>query len=343
MADLDRLLLAACAGALLGGGLQFLVQLPAVAREIRGFRISWSWRDSRVREAIAAFAPAVGGRGVLQLSSYLDQVLASLLAPGAVAALQYGQQLYLLPIGLLPVSLAAASLPQLSAKVTGAAGSGPGACWPTSSRSASSALPAAGRLPRLRGARRRSALPDWELRRQGGAAGRRGARRLRARAARGLSGRCRAASTPAADTRRPAAIAAARVVVGTAVALPGDGRARPIGDRRGGSLSSSIFGAAGLALGSAAGSWLEFGALWRRLRVLELLLRMPWSDLARSLLLAVVSAALGWLVGWLLPAGTPVAVKAAVLGLFGLTYVGGALAWGVPEEGIRRRLHLRRR
>jgi putative peptidoglycan lipid II flippase len=104
-------------------------------------------------------------------------------------------------------------------------------------------------------------------------------------------------------------------------------------------------GAVGLALGSAAGSWLEFGALWRRLRVLEPSLRMPWSDLARSLLLAVVSAALGWLVGWLLPAGTPVAVEAAaVLGLFGLTYVGGALAWGVPEaEGIRRRLHLRRR
>ncbi len=44
--------------------------------------------------------PAIMGRGVVQLSGYLDLVLASLLAIGAVARLRYAQTLYLLPISL---------------------------------------------------------------------------------------------------------------------------------------------------------------------------------------------------------------------------------------------------
>ena len=49
---LDRLLFAACWGGLLGGLLQFLVQLPAVARVLRGFRLSFSTRVPGVREAL---------------------------------------------------------------------------------------------------------------------------------------------------------------------------------------------------------------------------------------------------------------------------------------------------
>lgn len=114
--DRDRLLLAGCIGALVGGGLQFLVQLPLVARVLNGFRFSLSPRVGGVKEAIGAFAPLTAGRGAVQLSSYLDQFLASFLAAGALAALGWAQILYILPISLFGMSVAAAELPELAVR-----------------------------------------------------------------------------------------------------------------------------------------------------------------------------------------------------------------------------------
>ena len=111
---LDRLVVAACVGALIGGVLQFSFQLPAVAQLLRGFRLSISPKVGGVSEALNAFAPLVAGRGAVQLSSYLDYFLGSFLAAGAVAALGWAQTLYLLPIGLFGMSVAAAELPELA-------------------------------------------------------------------------------------------------------------------------------------------------------------------------------------------------------------------------------------
>jgi putative peptidoglycan lipid II flippase len=110
----DRLLYAVCAGALVGGLLQFAVQLPFVFRELRGFRLSLSRKVEGVREAIRATGPVLAGRGVHQLSSYLDLVLASFLAAGALSSLRYAQVLALLPVSLFGMSVAAAELPELS-------------------------------------------------------------------------------------------------------------------------------------------------------------------------------------------------------------------------------------
>ena len=114
LATLDRLLFAACWGALAGGFLQFLVQLPVVARVLRGFRLSFSTRVTGVPEALKAFAPVLAGRGVVQLAGYLDQFLASFLAAGAVGVLGYAQMPYMLPISLFGMSVAAAELPELA-------------------------------------------------------------------------------------------------------------------------------------------------------------------------------------------------------------------------------------
>jgi putative peptidoglycan lipid II flippase len=54
------------------------------------------------------------GRGVVQLSGWLDLVLASLLFDGAVAALTYAQTFYMLPVSLFGMSIAASELPELS-------------------------------------------------------------------------------------------------------------------------------------------------------------------------------------------------------------------------------------
>ncbi|HSG39244.1 MAG TPA: murein biosynthesis integral membrane protein MurJ [Thermoanaerobaculia bacterium] len=114
LAALNRLLFAACWGALAGGALQLLVQLPTVLRLLRGFRPSLSPRVAGVKEALGAFGPVLAGRGVVQLAGYLDIFLASFLAAGAVGALGYAQILYLLPISLFGMSVAASELPELS-------------------------------------------------------------------------------------------------------------------------------------------------------------------------------------------------------------------------------------
>ena len=112
--DLETVLLAAMLGSLLGGVLQFLVQLPSVLRVLRGFRLSVSTRVEGVREALGAFAPVLAGRGVAQVSSYVDAVLAGFAVQGTVGVLRPALVLYMLPISLFGMSVAASELPELS-------------------------------------------------------------------------------------------------------------------------------------------------------------------------------------------------------------------------------------
>lgn len=105
---------AAAWGVLIGGGLQFLIQLPAVRAVVPHLRITFSTRLQAVRTVSRRFLPAVAGRGVVTLGNYTDLILASLLATGAVAVLDRAQVLYLLPISVFAVSVAAADLPELS-------------------------------------------------------------------------------------------------------------------------------------------------------------------------------------------------------------------------------------
>ena len=114
MDALTRLLRAAFLGGLVGGALQLMFQLPFVAQVIKGFRVGWSTRVRGVRAALRAAGPAIAGRGVAQLSAWLDLFLASMLAAGSVAALGFAQVLYLLPISLFGLSVAASGLPDLS-------------------------------------------------------------------------------------------------------------------------------------------------------------------------------------------------------------------------------------
>lgn len=112
--DLDGLLLAAAWGALAGGVLQFAVQLPAVRKLDRQIRLNTGRNEPAFHDAVRKAVPAIMGRGVVQLSSYVDLLLGSLLAIGAVARLGYAQTLYLLPVSLFGMSVAAAELPDLA-------------------------------------------------------------------------------------------------------------------------------------------------------------------------------------------------------------------------------------
>ncbi|MEQ1581599.1 MAG: murein biosynthesis integral membrane protein MurJ [Steroidobacteraceae bacterium] len=112
--DLDGLLMAAVWGALVGGFLQFGIQLPWVLKLDREIRLNSGRGEPAFREIVRNAGPAIMGRGVVQLSTYVDMVLGSLLAIGAVARLRYAQALYVLPISLFGMSIAAAELPDLA-------------------------------------------------------------------------------------------------------------------------------------------------------------------------------------------------------------------------------------
>lgn len=113
----DRLVIAACYGALAGGLLQFLVQLPLVMRLLGGIHLFPRGPVEGVKDALRAFGPVVAGRGVYQLSAYIDLLLASFLAGGAIAALGWAQTLYVLPVSLFGLSVAAAELPEMSRRL----------------------------------------------------------------------------------------------------------------------------------------------------------------------------------------------------------------------------------
>jgi putative peptidoglycan lipid II flippase len=107
-------------GAVAGGALQLAVQLPVVIRLLGGVRPGGLWPslglgNVHLREVVRNFLPVVAGRGVVQLSAYLDSFIASWLPGGAVAALAYAQTLYLLPVSLFGMSVSAAALPSMSA------------------------------------------------------------------------------------------------------------------------------------------------------------------------------------------------------------------------------------
>lgn len=98
----------------LGGILEVGVQVPTIRRLAPAIRPSLQLAVPEVREVGRRFLPVVLARGVVQIGAYIDLLLASFLAVGALAALGYAQILYLLPVSLFALSVAAAELPELS-------------------------------------------------------------------------------------------------------------------------------------------------------------------------------------------------------------------------------------
>jgi len=97
-----------------GSALQLGVQLPVVLRLMRRLRPNLDTSSPHVREVVRNFGPVFISRGVVQISGYVDNLLASLISPAAVAALTVGQTVNMLPVSLFGMSVSAAELPAMS-------------------------------------------------------------------------------------------------------------------------------------------------------------------------------------------------------------------------------------
>ncbi len=101
-------------GSVIGSALQFGVQWPTVMKLVRRIRPVLDVASEQVRTVVRNFFPVFMSRGVVQISAFVDAVLASFLPVGSVVALTYAQSLYTLPVSLFGMSVSAAELPAMS-------------------------------------------------------------------------------------------------------------------------------------------------------------------------------------------------------------------------------------
>jgi putative peptidoglycan lipid II flippase len=314
-------------GSVVGSALQLLVQLPVVRSLVPDLRLALDTASDNVRIVLRNFAPVFVSRGVVQISAYVDSLLASLLPTGAVTGLANAQLLYTLPVSLFGMSVSAAELPAM-AGVAGTAGADalrdrlnrglrqiaffvvPSAmAFLALGDVIAAALLQTGRFTRS------DAEYVWGIL-AGSAVG------LLA----STLGRLYSSTYYALrDTRTPLRYAIVRVVLTTilgylcAIVLP-----PMIGLPR-------EWGTAGLTASAGIAGWLEFLLLRATLNR-----RIGGTGLARTFvaqlwLSAIAGAAAAWAVKLTIPASNPIVIAAAVLLPYGVVYIGLTLATGVPE------------
>ena len=102
-----------------GAALQFLAQVPMVLKLVPRLRLALGRGRVGVRRVVTNFTPVFFSRGVVQISAYVDQLLASLLPAGTVALLGYAVVVYTLPVSLFGMAISAAELPEMASAVGG--------------------------------------------------------------------------------------------------------------------------------------------------------------------------------------------------------------------------------
>lgn len=326
--DLPELAVYLAWGSVAGSVLQVIVQLPAIARVARP-RIGWEVASVHVRSVLVNFVPVFFSRGVVQVSAYVDLLLASLLPTGAVTGIANAQLIYTLPISLFGMSVAAAELPAMS----GAAAADPRGEQVIRARLQAAlrqvaylAVPSAVAFLSLGDTIAAAVLQTGRF----SAADARDVWGILAGSSIGVVastlGRLYASSYYALrDTRTPLAFAIVRVLSGVAlgyvfaVLLPPVLGVPP------------LWGAAGLTAASGVGGWVEFLLLRNRLNA-----RLGWTGLPVGYTARLCAAALagvvgGWAVRLSVAPGHPWLMAALILGPFGLVYLTMTRLMGLPE------------
>ncbi|MEM1248976.1 MAG: murein biosynthesis integral membrane protein MurJ [Acidobacteriota bacterium] len=334
--DPTRLVLAVCAGALLGGLAQLGVQLPTTLKVLGGLRLSLSRRVEGIDDALRRFVPAVLARGSGSLSGWLDFVLASFLATGAAATLERAQRLYLLPIALFATAVAVVELPELSRLGDDERRELLGQRLAAAFRRASFLV-----VPTMVGFLLFGVSLVGAVY-QSGRFGRADALLVAVVLATYSVGLVPASASRLlqngffvwGDTKTPAVLGFLRVALagliggGTMLLFDRISVAQLNPELQGG--GGLFLGAVGLALGSACGSWFEMLWLARRLKSRHGGAPLPWSFVVRCVLRA---ACLGIPIAWLTRGLNwhPALVAALTVGIYALGYLGWSSLRGVPE------------
>ena len=281
------------------------------------------------RTVLRNFGPVLVSRGVVQVSGYIDQIIATWLPVGAPAAMGSAQLLAVLPVSLFGMSVSAAELPAMS----GAIGIDPAGLETLRRRLESglrqiaffvvpsavaflalgdviaAALFQTGRF------RHADTVVVWGIL-AGSSVG------LLA----STLGRLYSSTYYALrDTRTPLNYALIRVTLTTAL---GYLCAFPLPVWLG---ISPIWGTAGLTASAGVAGWVEMLLLRRTLNARIGKTGLAAIYVAKLWASAIAAAAVAWGVKLALPRLHPIVAAIAILGAYGLVYFGAAVALKIPE------------
>jgi putative peptidoglycan lipid II flippase len=327
--ELQRLAVILAWGSVVGASMQFLAQLPVILRVAPDLRPSLDTASEHVRTIGRNFLPVLMSRGVVQLSAYVDSLIATLLGTGAATGLQNASTLYTLPVSLFGISVSAAELPAMSAVI----GGDPAALEAVRQRLndglrriAYFVVPSAmaflalgdvivGALFQTGRFDRADSIYVWAI--LGGSAVGLLAQTL---------GRLYSSTYYALrDTRTPLRYAIVRLtlttVFGYACAIP---LPRALG-------VASIWGAAGLTASAGVAGWVEMLMLRSTLNARIGHTGLPIGYTLTLWISTAVAAAVGWMLKLTLPTTQPIVVAMVVLGAYGAVFLGATMMLKVPE------------
>jgi len=109
-----RALIGLAIGTLIGGALQFAVQLPPLAGLGFKYAPDFRWRDPGVNSILRLMGPSVIAASTTQFNVLVNSMFASTLGDGAIFWLAIAFRLMQLPLGLFGVALGTVTLPLLS-------------------------------------------------------------------------------------------------------------------------------------------------------------------------------------------------------------------------------------
>ncbi len=104
-------------GVTLAGVVQLAFMVWCVRRTGTSIVPAWPRWTPRIGRLLTLMAPGAVGAGVHQISTFIDTVLASIVATGAVSYLYFADRLYQLPLGVIGIAIGTALLPVLSRAV----------------------------------------------------------------------------------------------------------------------------------------------------------------------------------------------------------------------------------
>jgi putative peptidoglycan lipid II flippase len=112
-ADQDRAAWLVAVGSVIGAVLQLVVQLPSLIAVLP--RGGSAGMPPEARTVARNFFPVMLGRGVVQISAYFDQAIASWIATaGAAGVLFYAQNIALLPVSVFGMSISVSELTEMA-------------------------------------------------------------------------------------------------------------------------------------------------------------------------------------------------------------------------------------
>ena len=326
---LPRLAVMLAWGSVVGSAAMIAVQLPPVFRAAPELRFGLDVASQDVRTVVRNFGPVFISRGAVQVSAYIDTLLASLLPTGAVAGLLNAQLLYLLPVSLFGMSVSAAELPAMS----GVADVDVSAADPLRRRLGDGlrqiaffVVPSAVAFLALGDIVAAAVLQTGRFRRDESVY----VWAILAGSAVGLLastlGRLYSSTYYALrDTRTPLNYAIVRVVLTTALgylfAIP---LPRWLG-------LASMWGAAGLTASAGIAGWVELLLLRSTLNARIGRTGLPAQYVAKLWASALAGAGVAWAIKLALPTLHPIATGIVVLGPYGIVFFAMTFALRIPE------------